>query len=131
MTRRRELVETSMESILIKELRKENGLSLRELAAEADVSVTYLHQLEMGQVNPVGESFQKVLTTLCPYRSFAQAFLNGELQIEEAKDSTLRMISSLPFRKLISLIEEEGSTKLDKENKKTEGKVLLRRDLDC
>lgn len=106
MSRRREFIELTAESKLIKELREQNEMSLRELADEANVSVTYLHQLELGKVDPKGEAFEKVLKTLCPSENFAHDFLKGSLNPLEARDSALKIMMSLPLRILLRQLED-------------------------
>ncbi|MCG3208163.1 MAG: hypothetical protein FOGNACKC_01765 [Anaerolineae bacterium] len=48
----------------IQERREQMGLSLRELATQADVSASFLSQLERGQSNPSLKSLQAIAKTL-------------------------------------------------------------------
>lgn len=81
----------------IKELRKERGLSLKELSYKIDISVSFLSDIENGKSNPSLERLADIASGL----QTTVSFLLGEATDDSLDAGLQALLSDLDFRQVL------------------------------
>ena len=96
MIKRNEIIEVSVESKGLQELRELKGLSIRKLAVLVNLSPTRVHQMEQGRGNITEDYLRIFLGAVGMTLSEWEEFLNnGEIKVLDLRDSCIELIINM------------------------------------
>ncbi|WP_427340509.1 helix-turn-helix domain-containing protein [Caloranaerobacter sp. DY30410] len=89
----------------IKKLRKERGLSLKELSKKTDISISFLSDIENGRSNPSLERLKDIARGL----NTTVSYLLGETDDVEINSEIKELLSNPEFLKILDELKDFNS----------------------